>query len=127
MEANELMIGDWVYLVKDYGKPVKDILKIDALDLHRISDGMLEVKPIPLTPEILLKNDFKYGNGYGYSFTNRKEMCGDGFEEEKVYINTDLDVLIIYTAASTIRLPVIYVHELQHSLKLCRIKKEIEL
>jgi len=137
METNEIMIGDWIY-----NKHHKKNIQITPYDFfthghlpsgnqYFIGEPELvsgrDLEPIPLTSEILLKNDFKYGGGYGYSFTNRKEMCGDGFEEEKVYINTDLNALIIYTAASTIRLPVKYIHELQHALKLCGIKKEIEL
>lgn len=127
MLPTELMIGDWVNLVKDYGRTTNQIIKVDSLTLYRIADGMLEVKPIILSSEILKKNDFKYGDGYGYSFVNRKELSGDGFEEEKVYINTALNTLIIYTAASSIHLPVKYIHQLQHALKLCGIKKEIEI
>ena len=64
MEAKGLMIDDLVYLVKDYFRDSStlklkrriEILKIDALDLHRISEGLLEVNPIPPTREILEKN-----------------------------------------------------------------------
>lgn len=127
MAPTELMIGDWVNLVKDYGRTTNQTIKVDPLTLYRVADGMLEVEPIILSSEILKKNDFKYGDGYGYSFVNRKELSGDGFEEEKVYINTALNTLIIYTAASSIHLPVKYIHELQHALRLSGIKKEIEL
>jgi hypothetical protein len=58
MKANELMIDDLVYLVKDYGRPKKDILKIDVLDLHRISDGMFEVEPIPFIIVDYITNRF---------------------------------------------------------------------
>jgi hypothetical protein len=134
------MIGDWVW----YDNQPYQIRQLGIFGENRDGDdypavcvgkpngiGLIvertKIEPIPLTTEILEENDFKYGDGYGYSFTNRKEMCGDGFEEEKVYINTDLNVLIIYTAVSTIRLSVKYIHELQHALKLCGIKKEIIL
>ena len=91
MVPTELMIGDWVNLVKDYGRTTNQVVKVDSLTLYR------------------------------------KELSGDGFEEEKVYINTALNTLIIYTAASSIHLPVKYIHELQHALRLSGIKKEIEL
>ena len=126
------MIGDWVRTNLGHIIQVESITE-DEINLEWNGNesyggiNIKEVESIPLTPEILKKNDFKYGNGYGYSFTNRKEMCGDGFEEEKVYINTDLNTLIIYTAASTVHLPVKCIHELQHALRLCGIEKEIEL
>ena len=146
MRANELMVGDWVC----YSKPNNYYTKVEEIRCtsdgeeyyircHRDSkDTFLEqlkyedfsvdiLHPIPLTSEILKKNDFKYGDGYGYSFVNRKELSGDGFEEEKVYINTALNTLIIYTAASSIHLPVKYIHQLQHALRLCGIEKEIAL
>jgi hypothetical protein len=146
MRANELMVGDWVC----YSKPNNYYTKVEEIRCtsdgeeyyircHRDSkDTFLEqlkyddfsvdiLHPIPLTPEILTNNDFKYEDGYGYSFVNRKELSEDGFEEEKVYINTALNTLIIYTAASSIHLPVKYIHELQHALKLCEKEKEIVL
>ena len=135
MKATDLMIGDWVYN-KHHKKNIQ-ITPYDFFTHGHLSSGNQyfigepelvsgrDLEPILLTPEILKKNGFKYGNGY--SFINRKEMCGDGFEEEKVYINADLNVLIIYTASGTIRLPIKYIHELQHALRLCKIDKEIEL
>lgn len=120
MKASDLMIGDWVQVPSELNryKRIRNTFDMDEAVLY---------KPIPLTPEILKKNDFKYGDGYGYSFVNRKELSGDGFEEEKVYINTAINTLIIYTAASSMHLPIKYIHKLQHALKLCGIEKEIEL
>lgn len=117
MKANELMINDWVYLAKGYGKPKKGILKIDALDLHRISDGMLEVEPIPLTPEILEKNGFveSHVNGCFSLYT----LIYDGISFSLKYVRSVFQWLG--------PLDFKYVHELQHALRLCGIKKEIEL
>ena len=146
MRANELMVDDWVCYSKpnNYYTKVEEIRctsdgeeyyircyrdsKDTFLEQLKYEDFSVDIlHPIPLTPEILEKNDFKYGDGYGYSFVKRKELSGDGFEEEKVYINTALNTLIIYTAASSIHLPIKYIHELQHALKLCGIEKEIVL
>jgi hypothetical protein len=129
MEANELMIGDWVYLIKDYGKPVKDVLKISALDLYRIEDGMLEVEPIPLTPEILEKNGFTEIKGayptfkidiYGY-------LIKVTFPKENKETNNGNPFLVIDSRPSYYSSECLYVHELQHVLKLLGIKKEIIL
>lgn len=126
MKANELMIGDQVYLVKDYFKDSfkikrKEILKIDALDLHRISDGLLEVEPIPLTVEILEKNGFK-GEGYlileldefsyleYYPFEGRLRKIWHGIDEWNNHSDTK-DI--------TFKCHCKYVHKLQHALRLC--------
>ena len=114
MKADELIINDWVYLVKDYGEPKKDILKIDALDLHRISDGMLEVEPIPLTPEILEKNGFIKESRENPGFNLQYCILTDG-----LWVGINGDNFLEGTQD--------YVHQLQHALKLCGIKKEIEL
>ena len=135
MKPSDLMIDDWVYN-KIHKKNIQ-ITPYDFFTHGHLSTGKQyfvgepglvsgrNLEPIPLTSEILKKNGFKYRDGYGYSFVNRKELSGDGFEEEKVYINTALNTLIIYTAASSIHLPVKYIHELQHALRICGIEKEI--
>ena len=111
MKADELIINDWVYLVKDYGEPKKDILKIDALDLHRISDGMLEVEPIPLTPEILEKNGF-ICDGWSWWYL-----------DFRIVLSTSKGVSVVCGRQKRFE----FVHELQHALRLCGIEKEIEL
>ena len=119
LSCKDIMVGDWV----SYHGIATKVAPADFCQKKWLE----EIKPIPLTPEILEKNDFKYRDSYGYSFINRKELCGDGFEDEKVYINTALNTLIIYTATGNIHLPVKYIHQLQHALRLCEIEKEIIL
>lgn len=133
MRVNELMVNDWVYLVKDYGRIKKDILKLGILELYRISDGMLEVEPIPLTPEILEKNGFvanKHVYPYPYyEYINEEDKLKISFafpkgnrtsyKEPWVYIDSEY-VFIEH-------LPCIYVHQLQHALRLCEIDKTITL
>ena len=126
MEANELMIGDWVEVPFLEGKP--KIVKVEEILFDEINpewDGMENyggvkikyVKPIPLTSEILEKNEFtkEYGVWVIYRhpsfkwFVLYKKEFGYAISvgESKVNIN--------------------YVHELQHALKLCGIDKTIEL
>lgn len=129
MKANELMIDDWVYLVKDYGRPKKNIMKIDALDLQRISDGMFEVEPIPITPEILEKNGFElHPDGWlwckekgneeqNYIFIQFRKGCD---EIRLCELNFTNKVVAKHSSIAN-------VHELQHFFKVCAIEKEIEL
>lgn len=138
MEAKELMIGDWVECVDSTHKK-KVYAQIDAIEegqtciLVRIDNcnwflDISFIKPIPLTREILEKNGWIYNN-----------------EEEKFFPQTwvggglmlqgagDCGYCIVVTSdyddEDTNDTPfiIIYVHELQHALRLRRIKKEIIL
>ena len=94
MKSTDLMIGDWVYRPDCYSK-VKEIREngIIGLDHLRGIISFEELKPIPLTPEILEKNGFVYDSedkqdeGADYRGLDcrgrtaclvRRELCGDG-------------------------------------------------
>lgn len=117
MKATELMVYDWVYLTKDYGKLKKEILKIDILDLDRVFEGMLEIEPIPLTTEFLKKNGFKHyvseedSNSFEYSEGN----LGYCFNRTTNGYMSCIDVDNSFTITGLIK----YIHELQHILRLC--------
>ena len=107
MKTKELMIGDWVY-----GTEKKKYGRVDKLE-HDVEDESVE--PIPLTEEILKKNGF-LGNDYGEIIIGEwRIMCDCS------------NVAILHNEHVDIDIPIRYVHELQHALKLCRIDKEIEL
>ena len=110
MNVNELMVGDWVNYRGIYNR----IAPADFCHFEWIN----EIKPILLTPEILKKNEFEKWDGwYIYSLEN--------FGIEIAFAGT---ILKIGGECGTLELPaIIYVHQLQHALKLCRIKMEIEL
>lgn len=117
MKVEELMISDWIF----DGDNVAQVTSITC-------DGIIEttfnetsnievIHPIPLTPEILKKNGFKYRHSWG----------------EWVHYNPS--PLIDFTLLTGeegfyLDLPnakIEYVHELQHALRLCNIEKEIVL
>ena len=117
MKANELMIGDWV-LVSNTP------LKIAALGT--IKAGFMDAKgemfyqyydniePIPLTAEILEKNfqkDRMWVDGYTIADSITIYNTGEGY----------------WTIGYLELIELRYVHELQHTLKLCGIDKEIKL
>ena len=140
MKAKNLQIGDYV----NYRG---QIIKVTSLydkggsnevgwsDKESVWVNADNVEPIPLTPEILEKNGFtggKYENYCGNVFY----LSVDGFREvgltmsykdnilwcERInqnYPNSIGDKYAIHHLE--------YVHELQHALRLCRIKKEIIL
>lgn len=157
MNANELIIGDLVTFKDCQNDEAPSIVKIwqinaagdalvsidgdDALDEIVIDD---EVVGIPLTPEILEKNGFDWGytaseeefcSATGCGYPEEKGWCFDeGAGEIKIIFPNDtdgglirLDDQCVDRHLEILFLKPIYVHELQHALRLCGIEKEIEL
>lgn len=136
MEINELMIGDYVRLKKN--KESVWIFEIDGERnvINNEPDGycsernihVSDIEPIPLTEEILEKNEFKKNKISNYEtlylidknneflyvrcFGGTGFGIGNSFDEEGEL----QEFAIIY-----------YVHELQHALRMCNIDKEIKL
>jgi hypothetical protein len=139
MEANELsckdlMVGDWVRI--KITQHNTEVTNIDANSIYTEAAFPIrydEIEPIPLTSEILEKNGFvanKHVYPYPYyEYTNKEDKLKIGFafpqgnktsyKEPWVCIDSE-NVLIVH-------LPCIYVHQLQHALRLCGIEKEIVL
>lgn len=132
MKANELMIGDWVYIhhggkATHYGKvtalPPSGAIESEIDGSHAISSS---VEPIPITPEILEKNGFVQ-NPRSKSRRSH-QICTDS-----VYISWwrgRLNILFkpfIGHSTNHVNVDGKYVHELQHALRICGIEKEIVL
>ena len=116
------MIGDWV-VNTEFGKNKID--KIETLEPRRVwlEHGKTYVpieyiEPIPLTTEILEKNGFV------------NEPDADGLHYWFTLIDKHTKFSVFY-ARSVFQwlgpLDFKYVHELQNALRICEIKKEIEL
>lgn len=135
IKAKDLMIGDWV---KSRGK-IEQVTSV--YDGYICTDSFEDshdyyFDPIPLTPEILEKNGFekvpqekcvnpfywrfdKIEDGeYNYSVVAYKTPFRGFFFEIKN--NCDCEPIVFTKQMEP-------VHELQHALRLCGIKKEIEL
>ena len=140
MKATELMIGDWVecsYWTPSKQLKVAEIRRImdDEIKIGVYSDDLVlifrqsEVKPIPLTPEILVKNGFEMVLDKYKLPTYRVKCTCNPYLHFTVFTGVDgywnpvgLNVIIGGIPAT-----VDYVHELQHALRLCGINKEITL
>lgn len=123
MKANELMIGDYIS-VKPSGMPIKvAAVHHKKVAYHTVINKLAWVResllePIHLTPEILENNGFT------------KELDADGLHYWFTLIDEHTKFSILYARSAFQWLGPLdfkYVHELQHALKLCGIKKEIEL
>ena len=139
MKPKELMIGDWVnFLIDieggntDYDPKVAQYqpMKIVSLSSWHNNDGEVEsaegvindidqVKPIPLTDEILVKSGFRKQNNSSGVIKLDTYWLGEEFGFRIHSFETDY----YQFGLAKIR----YVHELQHALRLCGINKEIKL
>lgn len=152
MKATDLMIGDWVRLSSYYGR-VDGIIRLREVYTaeekwmvivhfggnwyEQVNVAILE--PIPITPEILEKNGFtKYDVGHnvsGWSIVDDDNLYSaipftltdnDFDTESGEYkwgpVEDDREESFVREIGR-----IKYVHELQHLLKQCKIKKEIVL
>lgn len=104
MNANELMVGDWV----NYHDIFNTIAPADFC--HK--EWLEEIKPIPLTPEILEKN----------GFTNNPYFKGIYIKEinKRCQITYDVDtpcLMINFRGGYVSKKDIKYLHELQHALR----------
>ena len=142
MKVTDIMVGDWVMNPFQVDTCESPYAKIDSIDGERVTfllDGFVKItgsekdlNPIPLTSEMLESNGFerdlveeqKYSSIMGESFRGfykipsiPKKYTGFCLEDwGGVYTITDHQMMRIEN-----------VHELQHALKICGIKEEIQL
>ena len=139
MKANELMIGDWV-CIDEPDKYAGATGQIQSLMNHREDDAAYfnifiqgkfgyvlrgvcsdDIRPIPLTPEILEKNGFKEYDGLYY----RLDIAEDVFVN--AVFTSEEPFASVYNTHYMARPICKYLHQLQHALRLCGIDKTIEL
>lgn len=129
MKPEELMIGDYVIrknvpnelLIVDTIDSIRDIVYLD-LDGLGITEKIENIEPIPLTPEILERNEFYYESNVG-------QVWDDG-EYEVIVDLYDVEIRVIKNRKEILSLEYfdkIYVHNLQHALKICEVNKNIIL
>lgn len=139
MKAQELMIGDWVICHHPTCEPKQIQVNAGLLNgLERQDLGFQTeesplfriVEPIPLTLEILQKNGFETdGEAIWASFCPEDKEFALEISEPNYYDENYGERGYWWTinACEYSIIPLRYVHELQHALKLCGIDKEIEL
>lgn len=125
------MIGDWVYNSKGEKCKVHEVSNIFESNIQldnydKENDGCfemeLEVSPIPITNEILKANGWERDGGV--SMWHDETFWVSVFHWSK----DRLEIVINNTEPHhLLKLDILYVHELQHVLRLCKIDKEIKL
>lgn len=122
MKAKELMTGDLV-AQKHSGL----LLKVSEVRPPYIiadgEDGQFHedtLEPIPLTEEILLANGFDYERNIGYVYEDDEyEVIVDLWNHGYRILHDRAVVMNIHCFSD------VFVHELQHALRLCDVDKEI--
>lgn len=138
MKANELMIGDWVMynpnvFIEDEYELTKESYPIQIIrgeDINLAIEGCYQ--PIPLTLEILEKNGFKpyipeYHLETVYACQDVSKAIADELYALWPYQDGSFYLLLRVDGKDMVRMDVHYIHQLQHALRLCGIKKEIVL
>lgn len=137
LNCESLMIGDWVMynpnvFIEDEYEPTKECFPTkvnNGEDIDLAIEGCYI--PIPLTPEILEKNGFTKStpppgiHARCYDLDNKEEKyhltIANYNKYKRLLLNVDSE------DSECFNIKCDYVHELQHALRLCRIKKEIVL
>lgn len=120
MKTNELQIDDWVtcslnnkyYKVSSLTSDVE--LEGNKFIFHSLCD---DIEPIPLTAEILEKNGWRKIGRRTYMDEQMCVLANHHDNKWQISYGDSND----FTCIPNIR----YVHELQHTLRLCGINKEI--
>jgi len=137
MTEKELMLGDWVRrrYTTTSGREVINDFQITAIEKMTGSYYVWsekgrecqpeQLEPIPITAEILRKNGWKWDGLYATRIEDNALI--EYYKYEGILRNYYLhkggaDELVFLS-----RPGVVYIHQLQHALRLCGIKKEIEL
>ena len=130
MKANELMIGDWLFYKGRFNAfpfKVEQITKRKVGYHAEPNEGRLhyiilsECEPIPITPEFLKRNGFGKAQSLYYLKSLNKIYPCPFFIEYNTVNNC------LFVNDGMIPMPITYVHQLQHVLRLCGIEKEVEL
>lgn len=133
MKATELMIGDWVFIAGSKPFKINSIYLTDQFERVQETDDVdakvESLQPIPLTPEILDKNDFEEDDYY-FQYTlyldgkRAKSRCIVVVPQDDDWSEIDVTVR---NGIADINISIQYVHELQHAMRLANIEKEVVL
>ena len=129
MKVSDLMVGDLVYIHEPECKGHR-IDAIDELDGQVGADGEVydecDIRPIPLTEDILVKNGFSEIHHPGTGATDEYSEWFLGGIKITEWLE-DWKDHHFSTGGDDCSISFNYVHQLQHLLRLVGVQKEIEL
>lgn len=119
LQISDLSVGDWV----EVDGAVTKVWYLSRRDDEVNKTTCDWVKPIPITPEILEKNGFiKNGayNEWNIGEWDEKPFIGVSLERQSLRVKHFGNDIFIEGKE-------LFVHQLQHALRLAGVEKEIEL
>ena len=135
MKATDIMINDWCYNRKDSKHTPFQIKKIETkcvMDQNGCYTNLVDLSPIPLTPEILV--EFGFENVRDREVFKLKLLSGGSYLGISFDSREDIDIYLQdddtgswpgYACYSLCSIK--FIHELQHILKLFGINENIKL
>lgn len=144
MKASELAIGDWVCVAgpvingeERHTPPMRVVgmgetwvyLEIDPEQGDPFDENIKDIRPVPLTADILLANGWEWEHPKRLSCDLNKDSKDDPLVHviRATIFNNGRFFFDVHVPNISLRLYIDYVHELQHALRLAGIEKEIEL
>ena len=124
MNANELMLGDWIATKSPMGVQNSLIQELYPKGIITETGGAFlfdEISAIPLTQEILEKNGF--AQNYMYNVLKIDEDFEFWYYPHLGYLRYEYRGELLFKSMDGLN----YVHQLQHALRFCGIEKEIIL
>lgn len=133
LKISDLSVGDWVKcgqwngriqrIAMHDGETVEVIIESDCGQLYMYKQ-IHEINPILITPEILEANGF-VKNGGVYKWNDEEYVVFVCLKEFLHYVNVEEMDEQFATEGSRIEASQLYVHQLQHALRLVGIEREI--
>ena len=127
LKISDLSVGDWVKVkeecvtissIYDNGESYSDEVELIRDGIPFAVSSIIDIRPIPITPEIMEKN----GIHRTYEDDTYAIFRGDGLWAVK-YSDGDWEL----STPPVCRVDIKYVHQLQHALRLAGVDKEINL
>ncbi|MCR4835389.1 MAG: hypothetical protein K5899_03270 [Bacteroidaceae bacterium] len=130
MEANELMVGDWLFYRGQFNAFSFRVEQITRKKVGYHAEPnecrmnyirLSECQPVPLTVERLILIGFELIQNLFVLTDENRVFPG------KIFIEYNLSNGCLYINDGLVPRPINYVHQLQHALILCGIEKEITI
>lgn len=122
MKVEELMVGDWVRNDLGEAQQVVELREDGAMLYYNDIYPYDDIQPIPLTPEILEKNGFVKSERFEVwkIISDEYELRITPWRFAVIFLDEDGSDKEEFSAPRPK-----YVHELQHTLRLCGVEKDI--
>jgi hypothetical protein len=134
LKITDLSVGDWVRVINQFDAQIDGYhsgsgsLSLKTRQGNLVHYRLEDIHFIPITPETLEKNGFEnMGSGlmrYEFELREKKYKIILGSLDEEVWF---ADFYFMRKKNINSNMPLFYIHQLQHILRLAGVEKEINL